>query len=201
MKNITKEVKKILKSSATLSQQMNHVQIYPEHVILAIISHNDNTAMTIIRENISGEVQDLYDKIYTHVAYNVVDTPVKSPTINLHDTTTQIINGADEESKALNNKVIETEHLLLSFLKHHVNYAAKMLREQNVTYFNTLKTIKSMSFAEFGESAEGGEKRQPKKSGRKSKTPVLDNFSRDITELAKEGKVDPVIGREDETDS
>ena len=198
MKNITKEVKKILKSSATLSQQMNHVQVYPEHVILAIISHNDNTAMAIIRENISGEVQDLYDKIYTHVAYNIVDTPVKSPTINLHDTTTQIINGAQEESKALNNKVIETEHLLLAFLKHHVNYAAKTLREQNVTYFNTLKTIKSMSFAEFGEPAEGGEKRQPKKSGRKSKTPVLDNFSRDITELAKEGKVDPVIGRDNE---
>ena len=198
MKNITNEVKKILKSAASLSQQMNHVQVYPEHVMLSIIAHDNNKAMTIIRDNITGEVQDIYDKVYTHITYNVVDPPIKVSTINLHDTTTQIINGAQSESKNLNNKVIETEHLLLSFLKHHVNYAAKMLREHNVTYFNTLKTIKSMSFAEFGEPSEGGEKRQPKKTGRKSKTPVLDNFSRDITELAKEGKVDPVIGRENE---
>lgn len=200
MKNITDEVKKILKSSAALSQQMNHMQVYPEHVMLAIIAHDDNTAMKIIKEITSGDVQDIYDKIYTHIGYNVIDPPIDVKTINLHDTTTQIIEGANVEAKGLNNDKIETEHLLLSFLKHHVNFAAKTLREHNVTYFNTLKTIKNMSFAEFGEPAEGagGEKRQSKKSSRKSKTPVLDNFSRDITELAKEGKVDPVIGRENE---
>ena len=55
-----------------------------------------------------------------------------------------------------------------------------------------------MSFAEFGDPGEQGERRQPKKTNRKSKTPILDNFSRDITDLAKENKVDPVIGRENE---
>ena len=56
-----------------------------------------------------------------------------------------------------------------------------------------------MSFAEFGDPENpGGERRLPKKIGRKTKTPILDNFSRDITELARENKVDPVIGREAE---
>ena len=200
MKNATDEVKKILVSSAVLPQKMNHVQVYPEHLMLAIISHSKNKAMDIIRENIYGDVQDLHDKIYTHIAYSVVDPPIQIKTVNMHGTTIQIIEGAEKEAEYLNEEKVGIEHILLSFLKHHVNYAAKMLREYNITYFNTLKTIKSMSFADFGEPAEGNDsgKRQSKKSNRKSKTPVLDNFSRDITELAKEGKVDPVIGREDE---
>lgn len=200
MKKATEEVKKILISSAALPPKMNHVQIYPEHLMLAIISHGDNKAMDIIRENIYGDVQDLYDKIYTYIAYTVIDPPVGMKSVNMHGTTIQIMDGAGKEAENLNENRVGIEHILLSFLKHHVNYTAKMLREHNITYFNTLKTIKSMSFAEFGEPSEsqGGEKRQSKKSNRKSKTPVLDNFSRDITELAKEGKVDPVIGREDE---
>ena len=200
MKNATDEVKKILISSAVLPQKMNHVQVYPEHLMLAIISHSKNKAMDIIRENIYGDVQDLHDKIYTHIAYSVVDPPISIKTVNMHGTTIQILEGAEKEAEYLNEEKVGIEHILLSFLKHHVNYAAKMLREYNITYFNTLKTIKSMSFADFGEPAEGNDsgKRQSKKSNRKSKTPVLDNFSRDITELAKEGKVDPVIGREDE---
>ena len=199
MKNITEKVKKILLSSAVISKNTKHVQIYPEHLLISILSHKDNRAVEIIKENIVGEFQDLHDKVYSHIAYSVVDPPINVKTVNMHGTTTQIVEGAEQEAKNLNEKIVDTEHLLLSFLKHHVNFAAKALREHNVTYFNTLKTIKSMSFADFGEPAEGNEsgKRQ-KKSSRKSKTPVLDNFSRDITELAKEGKVDPVIGREDE---
>ena len=197
--NLTQEVKKILKSSAVLSQKMNHMQVYPEHVMLAIMSHNDNTAMHIIKKLCDVDIQDIYDKVYSQLTYRIVDPPMSIKTVNLHDTTTQILDGAYDESKKLDSDVIHTEHLLLSLLKHQVNFPAKTLREHNVTYSKTLKTIKNMSFAEFGDPDNpGGERRLPKKIGKKTKTPILDNFSRDITELARENKVDPVIGREAE---
>ena len=198
MKNLTEEVKKILKSSAALSQKMNHMQVYPEHVMLAIMAHDENSAMRIMKKIIDGDIQDVYDKIYTQLSYRVIDPPMNIKTVNLHNTTSQILDGAYDESKKTGSKVVQTEHLLLSFLKHQVNFPAKTLRDYDVTYSKTLKTVKNMSFAEFGDPEGSGERRQPKKTNRKSKTPILDNFSRDITELAKEDKVDPVIGREKE---
>ena len=102
MKKATEEVKKILISSAALPPKMNHVQIYPEHLMLAIISHGDNKAMDIIRENIYGDVQDLYDKIYTYIAYTVIDPPVGMKSVNMHGTTIQIMDGAGKEAENLN---------------------------------------------------------------------------------------------------
>ena len=126
--NLTHEVKKILKSSAVLSQKMNHMQVYPEHVMLAIMSHNDNTAMHIIKKLCDVDIQDIYDKVYSQLTYRIVDPPMSIKTVNLHDTTTQILDGAYDESKKLDSDVIHTEHLLLSLLKHQVNFPAKTLR-------------------------------------------------------------------------
>ena len=55
---------------------MNHMQVYPEHVMLAIMSHNDNTAMRVIKKLCNVDIQEIYDKVYSQLTYRIVDPPM-----------------------------------------------------------------------------------------------------------------------------
>jgi len=117
------------------------------------------------------------------------------------------------EARSYKNDEIRPEHLMLSILKHNQNEASRILDDFDVDYDNYrseleyVKQEEDPSFTDFYAQAssssdipmeddDSGE--YSKKSSPKSKTPVLDNFGRDVTRLAEEGKLDPIIGRETE---
>ena len=116
------------------------------------------------------------------------------------------------EAKALKSNQVETEHLMLSILKNKENIATQILNQYDLDYDafrQELDIVKSNDpRAEFGEEGEEefeDEKRYSQqsrsttsKSNTKSKTPVLDNFGRDVTKLAESGQLDPIVGREKE---
>ncbi|MDB5229929.1 MAG: Clp protease ClpC, partial [Chitinophagaceae bacterium] len=113
------------------------------------------------------------------------------------------------EAKALKSPLVETEHLMLSILKNKENIATQILNQYDVDYDafrNELGMVKSNDTVrnEFEENDDDfeDEKRsysaQRKQGNAKSKTPVLDNFGRDITKLAETGNLDPIVGREQE---
>jgi len=117
------------------------------------------------------------------------------------------------EAKALKQETVESEHLMLSILKNKENVATQILNQFDVNYEgfkNDLGIVTSTPpKAEFNDEEDFDEERrqygQPPRSQKagaashgKSKTPVLDNFGRDITELAEKGELDPIVGRENE---
>ena len=152
--NLTHEVKKILKSSAVLSQKMNHMQVYPEHVMLAIMSHNNNTAMHIIKKLCDVDIQDIYDKVYSQLTYRIVDPPMSIKTVNLHDTTTQILDGAYDESKKLDSDVIHTEHLLTISIETSSKLSSKNIEGAQCNLFKNIKNDKKYEFRRIWGSGE-----------------------------------------------
>ena len=101
------------------------------------------------------------------------------------------------ESKIYKADVIGTEHLLLSLLRDEDNIATQILHQFNVTYENSRAELNSM-LSSKGSKDPSGSIPVPDKKADRTKTPVLDNFGRDLTKLANEDKLDPVIGREKE---
>lgn len=112
------------------------------------------------------------------------------------------------EAKIFKSPLIGTEHLLLAILKNEDSLACSVLNKYGIIYENTKEELETMlqenqnPRAEFPGSSEEGEENfgaaQKKSADPKSKTPVLDNFGRDLTKMAEAGKLDPIVGREKE---
>ena len=102
----------------------------------------------------------------------------------------QILEVAANEAKEMKTQFVDVEHLLLALLKDKEGVAAQILAAFGVDY----KTAMEETLAVIEGKSTGGQKEK----GKKSKTPFLDHFGRDLTQLAREGKLDPVIGREKE---
>ena len=94
-----------------------------------------------------------------------------------------------QEARALKSKDIDTEHILLALLKDEEGVAAQVLSTYEIDYKEAYEELKNI---------QSGKPSSFKKKRKKSKTPALDHFGRDLTELARRGKLDPIIGREDE---
>ena len=120
------------------------------------------------------------------------------------------------EAKVFKAQLIGTEHLLLSILRDPDNLATQLLNKYDVAYDVVKEMLEYQHEAPmaasdtddpdddagkmFGSAGQGGtgSGKQEKKGGEKSRTPVLDNFGRDLTRLAEDGKLDPIVGREKE---
>src|SRR5437762_3123819 len=112
------------------------------------------------------------------------------------DRAKKIIEYAIEEARNLNHNYVGTEHLLLGLLREHDGVAAQVLMNLGLK----LEEVREEVLNLLGAGVESEEPQQQEKQGTngKSKTPALDSFGRDLTELAKEGQLDPVIGRKNE---
>ncbi|MFL6199274.1 MAG: ATP-dependent Clp protease ATP-binding subunit, partial [Thermoanaerobaculia bacterium] len=111
----------------------------------------------------------------------------------------KVIEYAIEEARNLNHNYVGTEHLLLGLLREQEGVAAQVLMNLNLKLEEVREEV--LNLLGHGMDAGGGEgERGATSKGSKSKTPALDSFGRDLTELARQGKLDPVIGRDNEID-
>ncbi|MBK9984519.1 MAG: ATP-dependent Clp protease ATP-binding subunit [Saprospiraceae bacterium] len=209
------KVKKIISLSKNEALRLGHDYIGTEHLLLGMLQDNDNLAVRVL-DAMDVDFTELKFKIEDTIAEGRLEqTPVSAGNVPLNRQAERVLKVTFLEAKNLNSDEISPEHLMLSILKHGDNIASKVLSEFDINYESYKSELEyviqeeSGNYQEFmnqgpsdseGSYEEEGEKGQfgAKRTASKSRTPVLDNFGRDITRLAEEDKLDPIIGRETE---
>lgn len=200
-------VKDVISYSREEALRLGNDFIGVEHLLLGIIREGDGTAIKLLNEfhldlkQIRVEVEQSLLKSANSVAQPLTNIPLVKQAEKVLKTTYL-------EAKLYKSPMIGTEHLLLSILKDEDSFACRVLNKYGVIYDNVKDELEAMieenttPRAEFpgGSEEDGGEQysAQRKPTDPKSKTPVLDNFGRDLTKMAEAGKLDPIVGREKE---
>ncbi len=210
--NFSAEVKDIISYSREEALRLGNDFIGTEHLVLGLIRDGENTAVKILK-SLNIDLYELRKEIEMAVKDKTGKNIANINSLPLTKQAEKVIRITVLEAKSLKSTQVESEHLMLSILKNKENIATQILNQFDVDYDifkNELGFVTSNPpQAEFNEDDDFDEERkqygqQPRsqKGGAagqaKSKTPVLDNFGRDITRLAESGSLDPIVGRENE---
>src|SRR6201988_3620716 len=201
-------VKDVIQYSREEALRLGHDYIGTEHLLLGLIRDGDGIAIKLLK-GLSVNTAKLRRSVEDAVK-GTIGTNVHIGSIPLTKQAEKVLKITYLEAKIFKSDVIGTEHLLLSILRDEDNIASQILLQFNVNYEifkGEVESHKTDVTDEMPGSPTGGEDEfkeedsfsQPKKvSDIKSKTPVLDNFGRDLTKAAEDGRLDPIVGREKE---
>lgn len=209
--NFSAQVKEIISFSREEALRLGNDFIGTEHLLLGMIREGENTAVKILK-SFNVDLYELRKEVELAVKDKTGKNIANINSLPLTKQAEKVIRVTVLEAKALKSATVETEHLMLSILKNKENIATQILNQFDVDYDlfrQELGIVKSNDpRAEFQDENDDDfdeEKKynQPKGGGKqqganKSKTPVLDNFGRDITKMAELGALDPIVGRESE---
>jgi ATP-dependent Clp protease ATP-binding subunit ClpC len=199
-------VKDVIALSKEEAVRLNNENISVEHILIGMTRLTDGTAIKIFRE-FQLDLSAMRKELEAILQKSAADYPVKNTNIPLLKQAERIIKMTYLEAKQFKSVIIGTEHLLLSILREDNSVASSILNKYGLIYDNVkdeyeaIKDDTSLPRAEFpsGQEEEGESfSSQRKSADPKSKTPVLDNFGRDLTKMAEIGKLDPIVGREKE---
>ncbi len=202
--NFSDRVKDVISYSREEAIRLGHDYIGPEHLLLGLIREGEGLAVRILM-NLSVDLSHLKKAIENAVKGTV--TTINLTNLPLTRQAEKVLKITRLEAKLLKSGLIGTEHLLLSILREENNVAAQILSRFGVTYDVVRAELESkdeegsprMSVAsEPPESSEMSTPGERSRKSTKSKTPVLDNFGRDLTKAAEDNKLDPIVGRENE---
>ncbi len=209
--NFSTQVKEIISYSREEALRLGNDFIGTEHLVLGLIRDGENTAVKILK-TLNVDVYELRKEIELAVKDKTGKNIANINSLPLTKQAEKVIRITVLEAKAVKSANVESEHLMLSILKNKENIATQIINQFDVDYdiFKTELGFVSSDLprAEFNDDDDfdddskkfGAQK--PTKPGAanlpKTKTPVLDNFGRDITRLAESGSLDPIVGRENE---
>ncbi len=201
----TDRARKVMQLANQEAQRFNHEYIGTEHMLLGLVKEGTGVAANVLK-NLDVDLR----KIRLEVEKLVQSGPEMVTIGKLPQTprAKKVIEYSMEEARNLNHNFVGTEHLLLGLLREHEGVAAQVLMNLGLKLEDVREEVLNLlgNGLEGGEGGErggregvgaGGEAATGGK-GRSSKTPALDSFGRDLTELARQGKLDPVIGRQNE---
>ena len=220
--NFSTQVKEIIAFSREEALRLGNDFIGTEHLLLGLIRDGDNNAIKVL-QSLDVDLYELRKEIEVAIKDKAGKNIANINSLPLTKQAEKVIRVTVLEAKALKSPLVESEHIVLSVLKNKENLATQILNQFNVDYDifrNELGIVGSTGitdspidnpkadFAEnddddFDEEKQSGSFKQPPSSSKqagsaKSKTPVLDNFGRDVTKLAEAGNLDPIVGREKE---
>ena len=207
--NFSAQVKEIISYSREEALRLGNDFIGTEHLLLGLIREGDNTAIRILK-SFNVDLYELRKEIELAVKDKTGKNIANINSLPLTKQAEKVIRVTVLEAKALKSTTVETEHLMLSILKNKENIATQILNQFDVDYDlfrNELGVAKGndvrSEYSEEGDDEFDEEKKYAQQKSKaagaaKSKTPVLDNFGRDITRLAENGSLDPIVGREEE---
>lgn len=203
------EVREVISNSREEAMRLKHQYIGIEHLLLGLIREGVSTAiqvlkslnldMVLVRKSIESATREKSSSSENNVS-----------SLPLTRQAEKVLKITVLEAKLCKSEVVSTEHLMLSILKNKDNVATKVLNQFEVDYdtfkaeldYLKNKPTSGMPNEPFDEESEEdipqGPRSKRKQGNSKSKTPVLDNFGRDITLMAEEAKLDPIVGRETE---
>jgi ATP-dependent Clp protease ATP-binding subunit ClpC len=201
-------VKDVITFSKEEALRLGNDFIGVEHLLLGIIREGEGKAVQILKE-FKLDLKSIRLEIEAGLTKSVKSFSQPMANIPLVKQTEKVLKFMYLEARNLKSATIGTQHLLLSILRDENNVACRTLNKYGVIYDNAKDELENMleeenktPRAEFpGSSDDEGENfgsAQRKPADPKSKTPVLDNFGRDLTKMAESGKLDPIVGREKE---
>ena len=200
--NFTERVRKVLSMARQEAIRLQHDYISTEHVLLGLIGEGEGVAAHVLG-NLNANLDEIHSRIEGVVRKGnatiaLGELPYTSPA-------KKVLDHAVAEAHDLNHSYVGTEHLLLGLLREGKGIAAQALNAQGVSLDDaraeTLKVLGSDGGGDDGPAmvSAGPGKPTPgsmkKSGGKKSRTPALDHFCRDLTALAREGELDPIVGR------
>ena len=203
-------VKDVISYSREEALRLGNDFIGVEHLLLGLIREGEGKAITILKE-FNLDLAHVRKEIEAGLIKSQVSFQQPSANIPLVKQAEKVLKIMYLEAKVFKSSLIGTEHLLLSILKSTESIACQILNKYGILYENVMEELENLNNdlgtprAEFPGSSSpsdddgdnfGASARKPTDS--KSKTPVLDNFGRDLTKLAEAGKLDPIVGREKE---
>lgn len=208
--NFSTQVKEIISFSREEALRLGNDFIGTEHLLLGLIREGENMAVKILK-NLNVDLYELRKEVELAVKDKTGKNIANINSLPLTKQAEKVIRVTVLEAKALKSPTVETEHLMLSILKNKENIATQILNQFDVDYDlfrNELGMVKSNDIrSEYTDDADDDfddekksyqQKSKSQSANAKSKTPVLDNFGRDITRLAEMGTLDPIVGREEE---
>ncbi len=199
----TDRARKVMALANQEAQRFNHEYIGTEHILLGLVKEGSGVGANVLK-NLDVDLR----KVRLEVEKLVKAGPEMVTMGKLPQTprAKKVIEYAIEEARNLNHNYVGTEHLLLGLLREHDGVAAQVLRNLGLKLEEVREEVLNLLGASGEEGEDGGALAgggaeagsAARGKGGKSRTPALDSFGRDLTELAKESDLDPVIGRERE---
>ncbi|MBC7784598.1 MAG: ATP-dependent Clp protease ATP-binding subunit [Burkholderiales bacterium] len=190
----TDRARKVMALANQEAQRFNHEYIGTEHILLGLVKEGSGVGANVLK-NLDVDLR----KVRLEVEKLVKSGPEMVTMGKLPQTprAKKVIEYAIEEARNLNHNYVGTEHLLLGLLREHDGVAAQVLMNLGLKLEEVREEVLNLLGAGV-ENEEAPAQENTKGAKGKSRTPALDSFGRDLTELAKEGQLDPVIGRKNE---
>ena len=198
----TDRARKVMQLANQEAQRFNHEYIGTEHILLGLVKEGSGVAANVLK-NLDVDLR----KIRLEVEKLVQSGPEMVTMGKLPQTprAKKVIEYSMEEARNLNHNYVGTEHILLGLLREQEGVAAQVLMNLGLKLEDVREEVLNLlghglegEEEPVGERVGRGESRGEGRAKGKSKTPALDSFGRDLTQLARQGKLDPVIGRERE---
>ena len=211
-------VSQVLAFSREEANRLASRTVGPEHLLLGILRDNSPRLRSLFQRQ-GVDLQAMKQELEDRVREESTDQPLTARELVLNERASNILKLAVLEARIQHTQVVDTEHLLLAIMHDSITNGAKeILENNNMTYDETIKSLKSQALptqngiglpdeeeedetsvpGNGSQASSAGTQTATKQKNGNSKTPVLDNFSTDLTQLALEGKLDPVVGRERE---
>ncbi len=193
--NFTDRVRKVLQMAREEAARLHHEDVGTEHILLGLIREGEGVAAAVL-QNLNVDLDEIQQKIEETVKKGKA-AAAAGPDLPYTSRAKKVLELAMTEARELNHSYVGTEHLLLGLLREEKGIAAQVLTDAGVNLeqsrAETLRLLGS-DMPQQPAAATTSSSAAPK-SEKKSKTPALDHFCRDLTQLAAEGQLDPTIGR------
>ena len=195
--NFTERVRKVLAMAREEAARLHHEYVGTEHILLGLIREGEGVAAAVLN-NLSVDLEEIQQKIEETVKKGKA-AQATGPDLPYTSRAKKVLELAMGEARELNHSYVGTEHLLLGLLREEKGIAAQVLTDAGVN----LEAARAETLRLLGTEMPQGGATPPgstpapvaAKGEKKSKTPALDHFCRDLTTLAADGQLDPTIGR------
>jgi ATP-dependent Clp protease ATP-binding subunit ClpC len=200
--NFTDRVRKVLQMAREEAARLHHEYVGTEHILLGLIREGEGVAAAVLT-NLSVDLEEIQQKIEETVKKGKAGA-VTGPDLPYTSRAKKVLELAMAEARELSHSYVGTEHLLLGLLREEKGIAAQVLNDAGISLEQSRAETLRLLGSDLPAAAAGGSAPAtppagaPPRPEKKSKTPALDHFCRDLTVLAAENQLDPTIGRASE---
>ncbi len=193
----TQKAQNVLNHALSFARELGHTYIGSEHILLGLVAEHDSVAAKILQAR-GADTESLKNAVIEIAGEG---TPSNVSAADMTPRTKHIIEASSLEAIGLRQNYIGTEHLLLALLAERDCVGVKLLEECGISISELRSDITTYLGGNRGEgSSLSGDRKDVGQKSAHTNTPTLSNHGRDLTALAKEGKIDPIIGRDSETE-